>query len=143
MATRQPAATPHGVRDRIVLTGITAIGHHGVFEHEKRNGQPFVVDVVLYTDTRTAEASDDVADTAHYGVLAERVTDVIASGPYNLIEKLAGELASMVLAEFDVAAVDITVHKPQAPIEVPFGDVAVSVHRARDSGERQAQGEGS
>lgn len=131
MATRQPADAPRGGRDRITLNGITAIGHHGVFEHEKRNGQPFVVDVVLHTDTRAAEASDDVADTAHYGVLAERVTEVIASGPYNLIEKLAGELAAMVLDEFDVAAVDITVHKPQAPIEVPFGDVSVHIHRER------------
>ncbi|WP_417220256.1 dihydroneopterin aldolase [Arthrobacter sp.] len=131
MATRQPVEAPRGGWDRIAVNGITAIGHHGVFEHEKRNGQPFVVDVVLHTDNRAAEASDDVADTAHYGVLAERVTEVIASGPYDLIEKLAGELASMVLAEFDVAAVDITVHKPQAPIEVPFGDVSVHIHRER------------
>lgn len=118
-------------RDRISLSGITAIGHHGVFEHEKRNGQPFVVDVVLYTDIRTAEASDDVADTAHYGELAERVKDEITAGPYNLIEKLAGKMATMVLAEFDVAAVDIAVHKPKAPIEVPFGDVSIHIHRER------------
>lgn len=118
-------------RDRITLSGITAIGHHGVFEHEKRNGQPFVVDVVLYTDIRTAETSDDVADTAHYGELAERIKAGITAGPYNLIEKLAGQLATMVLAEFDVAAVDITVHKPQAPIEVPFGDVSIHIHRER------------
>lgn len=130
MSTGQRSMPPGGW-DRIVLNGITAIGHHGVFEHEKRNGQPFVVDVVLHVDNRAAEASDDVTDTAHYGVLAERVTDVIASGPYNLIEKLAGELAAMVLTEFEVAAVDITVHKPQAPIEVPFGDVSVQIHRER------------
>lgn len=130
MPGHQPPAH-HGPRDRIALNGITATGHHGVFEHEKRNGQPFVVDVVLYTDLRPAEASDDVADTAHYGVLAERVTDVIASGPYNLIETLAGKLAEMVLAEFAVDAVDITVHKPQAPIEVPFGDVSIQIHRER------------
>lgn len=131
MAGPRQHGTPHGPRDRIALSGITAIGHHGVFEHEKRNGQPFVVDVVLHTDTRPAEASDDVADTAHYGELAERVKDVITSGPYNLIEKLAGKLAAMVLEEFDVAAVDITVHKPKAPIEVPFGDVSIQIHRER------------
>lgn len=130
MPGHQPPAH-HGPRDRIALTGITATGYHGVFEHEKRNGQPFVVDVVLYTDLRPAGASDDVADTAHYGVLAERVTDVITSGPYNLIETLAGKLAEMVLAEFAVEAVDITVHKPQAPIEVPFGDVSIQIHRER------------
>lgn len=129
-----PSLTPTAPadhRDRICLSGITAIGHHGVFEHEKRNGQPFVVDVVLYTDIRTAEASDEVTDTAHYGELAERVKDEITAGPYNLIEKLAGRLATMVLTEFDVAAVDITVHKPKAPIEVPFGDVSIHIHRER------------
>lgn len=118
-----------GNRDRISLSGITAIGHHGVFEHEKRNGQPFIVDVVLHTDIRAAAASDNVADTAHYGILAERVKEVITSGPYNLIETLAERLADVVLAEFDVQAVDITVHKPKAPIEVPFGDVSIQIHR--------------
>ncbi|MGJ9404386.1 dihydroneopterin aldolase [Arthrobacter sp. KK5.5] len=118
-------------RDTIAVSGITAIGHHGVFEHEKRDGQPFVVDVVLHTDIRPAAASDDLADTANYGALAETVAGVVASGPFDLIEKLAEELAARVLADFAVDAVGITVHKPQAPIPVPFGDVAITIHRER------------
>lgn len=120
-----------GPRDTISVTGITATGHHGVFDHEKRDGQPFVVDVVLHTDIRPAAASDDLADTANYGALAGRVADLVGSGPYDLIETLAERLAGMVLAEFAVEAVGITVHKPQAPIEVPFGDVAIAIHRER------------
>jgi len=120
------------VADRIALTGITATGHHGVFEHEKRDGQPFVVDIVLHTDIRPAAASDDLRLTTHYGELAELVTEHIASGPFDLIETLTENIAAAVLAGFElVDAVDVTVHKPKAPIEVPFGDVAITIHRER------------
>ena len=116
-AWANPAAVPSGAlglsmaprtggpRDTISVTGITATGHHGVFDHEKRDGQPFVVDVVLHTDIRPAAASDDLADTANYGALAGRVADLVGSGPYDLIETLAERLAGMVLAEFAVEAV--------------------------------------
>ncbi|HET7138687.1 MAG TPA: dihydroneopterin aldolase [Arthrobacter sp.] len=117
--------------DRITLSGVTAVGHHGVFDFERREGQPFVVDAVLYLDFAKAAASDDVRDTAHYGEVAERIKDWITGEPLNLIEALAVRIADGLLAEFSIQAVDITVHKPKAPIEVPFGDVAVSVHRNR------------
>lgn len=118
-------------RDKITLTGITAVGHHGVFEHERRDGQPFVVDVVLYLDLRPAGKSDDLTGTAHYGELAEQVTELITGEPLNLIEALAERIASSILSSFAVDAVEVTVHKPKAPIEVPFGDVAVSIYRER------------
>ena len=117
--------------DRITLTGITAVGHHGVFEHERRDGQPFIVDVVLHLDLRPAGQSDDLTQTAHYGELAEQVTEIITGAPLNLIEALAERIASHVLASFTVDAVEVTVHKPKAPIEVPFGDVTVSIYRER------------
>ncbi|MDP9887613.1 dihydroneopterin aldolase [Pseudarthrobacter enclensis] len=117
--------------DRITLTGVTAVGHHGVFDFERREGQPFVVDAVLYLDFTEAAQSDDVRDTAHYGEVAQRIVDWISGEPLNLIEGLAVRIADSLLAEFKLHAVDITVHKPQAPIEVPFGDVAVAVHRER------------
>lgn len=132
--------------DRITLSGVTAVGHHGVFDFERREGQPFVVDAVLYLDFTKAAESDDVRDTAHYGEVAQRITEWIAGEPLNLIEALAARIAEGLLAEFQLQAVDITVHKPQAPIEVPFGDVSVSVHRTRNTGARggewQTQGEG-
>ncbi|WP_237740761.1 dihydroneopterin aldolase [Crystallibacter crystallopoietes] len=116
-------------RDIITLAGITAVGYHGVFDHERANGQPFTVDIALHTDTRAAAASDDLADTANYGELAEGVQAVITGEPVNLIETLAERIAGSVLADFPVAAVEVTVHKPKAPIEVPFSDVTVRIYR--------------
>ncbi len=122
--------------DRITLTGVTAVGHHGVFEFGRREGQPFVVDAVLHLDFAKAAESDDVRDTAHYGEVAGRIKDLITGQPLNLIEALAVRIADDLLNKFRIQAVDITVHKPKAPIEVPFGDVAVSVHRVRKDGQR-------
>jgi dihydroneopterin aldolase len=108
--------------DQITLTGVSAVGHHGVFDFERRDGQPFVVDAVLHLDFSKAAATDDVADS---------IRGWITGDPLNLIEALAVRIADDVLRRFDVTAVDITVHKPKAPIEVDFGDVSVSVHRER------------
>ena len=117
--------------DTIRLSGIAAVGHHGVFAHEKRNGQPFVVDVVLHTDLSAAAANDDLALTADYGAVAELVRELITGPAYDLIETLADRTAARILAGFAVAAVEVTVHKPEAPIEVAFADVSVSVYRER------------
>ncbi|MDR6638767.1 dihydroneopterin aldolase [Paenarthrobacter nitroguajacolicus] len=117
--------------DRITLTGVTAVGYHGVFDFERRDGQPFVVDAVLHTDFTKAAETDDLQYTAHYGEVAELITKHIEGEPLNLIEALAVRIAEGILANYAVAAVDVTVHKPKAPIEVPFGDVTVSVHRER------------
>ncbi|MCC3275791.1 dihydroneopterin aldolase [Arthrobacter sp. zg-Y20] len=118
--------------DRISLRGITATGYHGVFPEERRDGQPFVVDLVLFTDLAPAAQSDDLTKTAHYGEVAELVVQVITGEPLNLIEALAGRIAGAVLTSFSVlAAVEVTVHKPKAPIAVEFGDVAVTIYRER------------
>jgi dihydroneopterin aldolase len=117
--------------DRITLTGVTAVGYHGVFDFERRDGQPFVVDAVLHTDFTKAAETDDLQYTAHYGEVAELITKHIEGDPLNLIEGLAVRIAEGILENYNVAAVDVTVHKPKAPIEVPFGDVTVSVHRER------------
>ncbi|GAA1499298.1 dihydroneopterin aldolase [Paeniglutamicibacter kerguelensis] len=119
--------------DTITLTGITAIGHHGVFESEKRDGQPFTLDIVLHTDIRPAAASDNVADTAHYGELGELVVEQIQDGPWDLIETLAEKTAAAILKEFAVvSAVEVVVHKPKAPITVPFTDVRIHIYRERE-----------
>jgi dihydroneopterin aldolase len=123
--------SPSGPLDTVVLTGITADGYHGVFDHERRDGQPFVVDVVLHLDLQPAGTSDDLARTAHYGEVAELVHGIIGGDPFDLIEALAEALAAAVLGSFPVTAVDVTVHKPKAPIGVPFGDVAVTLRRSR------------
>ncbi|HEX6921284.1 MAG TPA: dihydroneopterin aldolase [Actinomycetes bacterium] len=117
--------------DRIVLRGLRAVGHHGVYPEERAAGQPFVVDVTLEVDTTAAAASDDVADTVHYGELAQRVVAVITGEPVNLLETLAQRIADVCLAEPLVDAAEVTVHKPEAPVGVPFDDVAVTVVRGR------------
>lgn len=115
--------------DRISLTGLRVRGYHGVFEHERRDGQDFVVDAVLELSTEKAAASDDIADTVHYGELAERLAAVIAGEPVNLLETLAARLADVCLADSRVDAATVTVHKPQAPIPLTFADVAVTIRR--------------
>jgi dihydroneopterin aldolase len=118
--------------DRLTLRGLRAVGHHGVLDFERRDGQEFVVDVELALDTRPAARGDDLSATVHYGTLAERLHQAIASDPVDLIETLAQRLADICLAEPPVAWVELTVHKPQAPIRVAFDDVSLTIHRSRD-----------
>ncbi len=118
-------------RDRIVLTGLRAFAHHGVFEHERRDGQEFVIDVTAGLDLRGAGSDDELASTVHYGVLAEQVVAAVESDPVDLIESVAERVAGVVLRHGAVYEVEVTVHKPQAPITVPFDDVSVTIVRGR------------
>ena len=117
--------------DRLALRGIRAVGHHGVLAHERRDGQEFVVDAVLGVDTGPAGRADDLSLTVDYGRLSQQLADAIGSEPVDLIETLAQRLADVCLAQPLVEWVDLTVHKPQAPIEVPFDDVTLTIHRRR------------
>jgi dihydroneopterin aldolase len=119
------------VLDRVALQGLRAYGRHGVLDFEKALGQEFVVDVVLHLDTRPAAERDDLTRTVHYGELAEQVVAVVAGEPVELVETLAQRLADVALASPLVVAADVTVHKPHAPVSVPFQDVAVSIRRWR------------
>ena len=122
------------VLDTIRLTRVTAIGYHGVFEHEKRDGQPFITDAVLHMDVGAAAATDDLSKTADYGAVAEAIVAVVTGEAFDLIETLSVCLAEKILADFPVVqAVEVTVHKPKAPIQVPFGDVSITVFRTRES----------
>lgn len=125
--------------DRITLTGVSAVGYHGVFPEERRDGQPFVVDVTCHLDLTPAAETDDLNLTENYGELAELVVAHIERDPVNLIERLAGRIADDVLRRTRSDRVEVTVHKPQAPITVPFVDVSVTVVRERHpSGTRDA-----
>ena len=115
--------------DLISLTGLRGYGYHGVYEDERRDGQEFLVDVTLELDTAAAAARDDVADTVHYGELATALVAVVEGEPVNLLERLAQRLANRCLSDPRVAAVTVTVHKPQAPIPYEFADVAVTIRR--------------
>ena len=112
--------------DKISITGITGFGYHGVLEHERQDGQTCLVDLEVITTFDSATSSDDVRDTVNYAELAEIAHAAIIGEPVNLIEKLANQIASDCLDIAGVTAVTVTVHKPQAPIPVPFGNVSVS-----------------
>jgi 7,8-dihydroneopterin aldolase/epimerase/oxygenase len=120
--------------DRIELRGLRVRGRHGVFDHERRDGQDFVVDITVWMDLSAAAASDDLEDTLHYGELAERAAAIVAGEPHDLIESVAGRIADDVLTDERVQAVEVVLHKPQAPIPLEFADVAVVVSRSRPGG---------
>ena len=117
--------------DRITITGIEAFGHHGVLAHEREYGQRFVVDVTLELDLRAAGASDDLADTVDYGSLSADVGALVAGEPCDLIEALAERIATRCLADARVGAVQVTVHKPSAPVPVVADEVSVTIRRVR------------
>lgn len=115
--------------DSLALTGLRVRGHHGVLPEERRDGQEFVVDVVLTIDTRAAAAADDLAATVDYGQLASRLAAVVSGEPVDLIETLAQRLAGVCTADARVISARVTVHKPSAPIPLRFDDVSVTVER--------------
>lgn len=125
--------------DRIELRGLVVRGNHGVFEHERRDGQDFVVDITVWMDLKGPAASDDLADTLDYGVLAQRAADIVAGPPRQLIESVGGEIADDVMRDERVHAVEVVIHKPGAPIPLDFADVAVVSRRSRRGG-RDASG---
>ena len=118
--------------DRIALRGLRVRGYHGVLPEERRSGQVFVVDAVLAVDTRDAAATDDLSRTVNYADLAARLADVVAGEPVDLIETLVARLAEVCLADPLVTEAEVTVHKPEAPVGLPFDDVSVTVIRTRE-----------
>jgi dihydroneopterin aldolase len=123
--------TGEGSRDRISLTGITAFGHHGVFDFERVQGQRFVVDVSCTLDLSAAASADDLEQTIDYGALAQAVAADIERDPLNLIEALADRIAVTCLRNDAVQCVEVTVHKPQAPMPVDVADIAVTLMRSK------------
>lgn len=118
--------------DRIELTGLVCYGYHGVLEHEKRQGQTFTVDVTCWLDTAEAARDDDLTKTVNYAELAELAHEIVTGPPRDLIETVAGEIADSALENYDpLHAVEVTIHKPHAPIPLPFADVAVVARRSR------------
>jgi len=124
--------------DRITLTGLELYGHHGVYPHEKRDGQPFILDITIWLDLTAAAAADDLTRTVNYGELAEVAAGVVAGPPRDLIETVAAEIADEVMRRYPVHATEVTVHKPSAPIPLTFADVSVTIRRSirREGGAR-------
>ena len=128
-APGQQAVAP--ARDRVALRGLSGFGRHGVFDFEREQGQRFVADVVCSLDLGPAAASDDLQHTVDYAALASDVVADIEGEPLNLIEALADRIASTCLRRPAVASVEVTVHKPEAPMPVTVADVAVTLTRSK------------
>jgi dihydroneopterin aldolase len=116
--------------DLIEIKGIKSFGYHGVFESENIAGQDFFVDVFLELDLTRASVSDDVTDTVNYSEITDLVVEEITGERVALIEKLAGRIAERIKSAYpQVAAVSITVHKPQAPVNAQVEDISVTIMR--------------
>lgn len=124
-ATARPPAT----RDELTIAGIECYGHHGVFDFERRDGQVFVIDLTLGLDTAAAAASDDLQDTVDYGSLVDAVKAAVERDPVDLIETLAARIAAICVSNDRVEWVRVTVHKPEAPIDATYSDVALTITR--------------
>ncbi|WP_210503489.1 dihydroneopterin aldolase [Nocardioides xinjiangensis] len=119
--------------DELAVTGIECFAHHGVFDFERREGQVFVVDLVLGIDTRPAAASDDLAETVNYGMLVTDVKAAVERDPVDLIETVAQRIADVCLLDGRVQWARVTLHKPDAPIDATYSDVALTITRRRDN----------
>lgn len=131
--TDEPFETGAGrpPQDELSITGIECFAHHGVFDFEKREGQVFVVDLVLGIDTRAAGASDDLEDTVNYGSLTMDVKAAVERDPVDLIETVAQRIADVCLLDSRVEWARVTLHKPDAPIDATYSDVALTITRTR------------
>jgi 7,8-dihydroneopterin aldolase/epimerase/oxygenase len=129
--TRLGRISVWGVPDLIALRGLAARGRHGWHDEERQHGQLFQVDVILEVDTAKAATTDDLADTVDYGALARQVVALVEGEPVRLIETLAERVANLCLTSPLVQQAEVTVHKPEAPLPMPFNDVAVTIRRSR------------
>lgn len=118
-------------QDKISIAGIKAFGYHGVFEHERKSGQDFIVDIEFSYKTKKAIKSDSIEDAIDYGAVAILVKSVIEGEPRNLIEKVADEIAQRLLNNFKIDSVKVVLHKPHAPIDMKFNDISVIVERKK------------
>ncbi len=115
--------------DELTISGIECFAHHGVFDFERREGQVFVIDLTLGLDTAPAAASDDLSDTVDYGSLVARVKAAVESDPVDLIETVVQRIAEVCLSDGRVEWARVTLHKPDAPIDATFRDVALTITR--------------
>lgn len=115
------------------IRGLEVGGRHGVHEAERVLGQRFVADIDMVLAHDRSTTSDDLADTVDYATIADDVAEIIAGEPVALLERLCRMIADRVLAEPVVAAVTVTVAKPQVAIRHVLDDVSVTLHVERDA----------
>lgn len=119
------------MNDRVEIKGIEVYAKHGVLQHEQEKAQVFKVDVTAYTDLARPGQTDDLADTLDYSTIALEVREVVGSESHKLIETVATRVADAIMSHQQVSRAVVTIHKPDAPIDLVFEDVSVTVERER------------
>jgi dihydroneopterin aldolase len=115
--------------DKIIAKGMRFQGCHGVLPQEKIVPQSFVVDLVIYHDLRMAGMSDHLNDTVSYDEVFHHVKRIVEQETFQLIEALAEDIAASLLCCFPIEGVEVTVYKPDAPVEGVFDYFAVQIER--------------
>lgn len=119
--------------DKIIVKGLKIFAYHGVDKEEKERGQNFVVDAVLHLSLRRAGETDDVEDTVSYSKVVNTIRKVISENNYNLIEKVATRVTQQLFLDFfEINNVEVTIKKPNAPVDADFEYMAVSIARDRN-----------
>jgi dihydroneopterin aldolase len=113
----------------IELYGIVLHGFHGVLEHERRDGQRFLVDIELDLEHEQAARTDRIEDAVDYRGVVARVRSVSDARPYHLLEAFAAAIADALVAELPVTAVRVRVRKPDVVLEPPVEYAAVRIER--------------
>ena len=117
--------------DKIIIKGIEVFAYHGALSEENSLGQRFTIDITMKKDIRKACINDTLEDTVHYGFVHDDVVALTKNNKFKLIEKLAEELAKMIVEKYGVEEVTVSIEKPNAPINGIFKYVAVEITRSK------------
>lgn len=116
--------------DKIIIEGLEVFAYHGVFSEENRLGQKFILDMELYLDLSQAGLTDDLTKSVHYGEVSAFCTDWMHHHTVQLIETAAEQLVHSILLAYPlIHSIQLTLHKPWAPIGLPLKSVGVCIHR--------------
>ncbi len=119
--------------DKIVIKDLEIYAYHGVFEEEKKKGQPFIITAELRLDLRDAGMTDDLEKTVNYAEVCELISQVMLEEKYNLIEAAAENIANTILIKYDkIKSVRIIIKKPEAPIDMSFDTVYTDITRSKN-----------
>ncbi len=115
--------------DKIFLKGIEVLAVHGVLEDERKQPQPFEIDISVYGDFQEAASDDLLSLSVDYSQLGELAVEVATSKSFNLIESLAREIAERALSLDRVLEVEVTVRKMMPPVQFPVRYAGVTLRR--------------
>ena len=116
--------------DKIHIKNLEVFARHGIFPEENVLGQKFVVSAVLYTSTREAGRTDDLAKSIHYGEVSRFITEFMEQNTFQLLETAAERLAEELLLNTErLEKIRLEIKKPWAPVGLPLETVSVEIER--------------